>query len=70
MNLNVGKRIHRRSWIPLPMRKEVIKIFKNCVERMINQIWYSQTGRGVKGYLDDDDDDDNLSYGSETENSG
>ena len=52
------------------MRKEVIKIFKNCVERMINQIWYSQTGRGVKGYLDDDDDDDNLSYGSETENSG
>ena len=29
MNLNTGKRIHRRNWTPLPMPDEVIKDYSN-----------------------------------------
>ena len=70
MNLNTGKRIHRRSWTELPMPNEVIKRVE-YLGRKDNQpellVFTDKHGEELPNDLleEEDVEDEELSYGSE-----
>ena len=69
MNLNTGERIHRRSWTPLPMPEEVIKIVEQLGKSDGQPNLLTFTNEDGDNFLDDEGEgiDDDISYGSETE---
>ena len=71
MNLNTGKKIHRRSWTQLPMPSEVVKRVEQLGRRENQPEIVVFTDKNGKEYQDDPKDFEevnsnyDLSYGSE-----
>ena len=67
MNLNTGKRIHRRSWTSVPMPDEVIKRVEELGRKDGQPDLLIFTKKHGDNHLEDDFEDDDLSLEPEAE---